>query len=394
VRTTAPYLFDRSAPLRGGALGPELDRPGAASPRLIEHGFQPLGWWKILLAAQLLPARDRPSSSERADYFALCLAAHFASAATYVPTDVDAKIRHALWFEDLEPDDLARMRDLALYLAQWDVRGISARIVDVDGHGALSGHDGERLSVLCGGLLALLAAGDVRGAESLETAIDDELARAARAFDALLAAPGQELDLLRAAAILTHNAGDVRQGLGAKSGRGLGEAQKARFADLAQSGFERYGGAYGRAAALYRELLASEGHRNYPLREVKVLRSDPALLLPLGPFLDAWGESLARWPRLRAADRADIVTALIEGCRKVKGQESYYRALAGFDAVHPGGIAARELAEHYGSAVKRELKNPELRKKIALRRESFESSYKKRARTIACATLGRSRNQA
>lgn len=386
VRTTAPYLFDR-------APGPESDsssqpdggvRPTSA--RLIEHGFEPLGWWKILLAADLLPARSEPSSSERADYFALCLAAHFASAATYVPTDVDSKIRHALWFEALDPDDLARMCDLALYLSAWDMRGISARHVEIEGHGALSGHDGERLSVLCGGLLALLAAGDHARAERFETAIDGELAREARAFEALAALPGRELDLLRAAAILTHNAGDVMQGLAAKSGRTVGEQQKQRFSNLGAERTERYGGAYARAADLYRELMASEGHRHYPLREVKLLRADPALLLPIGPFLDEWGTLLARWPRWNGAQRAEVVAALVEGCRRVEGQESYYRALAGFDAVHPGGLEARELAQHFGTAVKRELKAADLRRKIALRRESFESSYKKRARAILLRT--------
>jgi hypothetical protein len=368
-------LFER-APSDAGV------HPPAAGMRLIERGFDPLGWWRILLAADLLPASAEPSSSQRADYFALCLAAHFASAATYVPTDVDAKIRHALWFEALEPEDLARMRDLALELERWDVSGISARFVEIDGHAPISGHDGERLSVLCGGMLALLGAGDDGGSARMEAAIDAELAREARVFDALAATPGRECDLLLAAAILTHNAGDVMQGLSAKSGRSLGARPKERFADLAQRGFERYGGAFGRAALLYRELLAAEGHRNYPLREVKLLRADPALLLPMGPFLDDWGAKLARWPNWSSAQRAEIVAALVEGCRKVRGQESYYRALAGFEAAHPGGLESRELAQHFGTSVRRELKSSEMRRKIALRRESFESSYQKRARAI------------
>jgi hypothetical protein len=133
---------------------------------------------------------------------------------------------------------------------------------------------------------------------------------------------------------------------------------------------------------LYRELMASEGHRNYPLREVKLLRADPELLLPIGPFLDEWGAKLARWPRWSAEERSEVVGALIEGCRKVRGQEGYYRALAGFDAAYPGGIEARDLAAHYGSSVKRELKGAELRRKIALKRESFESSCRKRARAV------------
>jgi hypothetical protein len=380
VAGAAPYLFDASSSPAHAASRP-------ASARLIDHGFEALGWWRILLAADLLRADASPDSRARADYFALCLSAHFASAATYVPTDVDAKIRGALWFDPLAREDLERMRELALHLVHWDVSGISARIVDVDDVGALSGHDGERLSVWCGAWMACVTTGDESAAQRFEHEIDAELEREARAFAALCDAPGRECDLLRAAAILTHNAGDVMQGLSSKGARDVADARKRRFTDLARERFERYGGAFGRAAALYRELMASEGHRNYPLREVKLLRADPELLLPLGPFLDEWGGKLARWPRWSPSDRAEVVATLIDGCRKVRGQEGYYRALAGFDAAYPGGIEARDLVAHYGSSVKRELKNPELKRKIAVKRESFESSCRKRARAVLARAL-------
>lgn len=376
VEVAAPYLFDGAAKL-----------PASSGARLHEHAFHPLGWWSVLRRVELLPAQSEPDAAARTDYFALCLAAHFASVASYVPTDVDAKIRHALWFEHPPPHELARMRELALYLKHWDIRGVSARIVDVEGAGSVSGHDGERLSVLCGGMLAFEAAGDAEGARAFEDEIDAELEREARAFHTVLSARNREVDLLRLAAILTHNAGDVMQGLAAKSGRHVGLDAKHRFSDLARERFDRYGGAFGQAAALYRELLAPEGHRNYPLREVKFLRADPALLLPIGPFLDDWGALLARWPRWNAAQRAEIVSALVDGSRKVKGQESYYRALAGFASAHPGGIDARELAQHYASSVKRELKSHELRRKVELPRASFEASFAKRARSILARPL-------
>jgi hypothetical protein len=380
VEIAAPFLFDSSHGLAAGL-------PTTPQARLFQHGLHPLGWWSILQHVDLLAPQAEPTPAARTDYFALCLAAHFASVATYVPTDVDAKIRHALWFESTEPEELAHMRELAMYLKHWDVRGVSARIVDVPGVGAVSGHDGERLSVLCGGLLAFASIGDLDSARAFEDEIDAELAREARAFNAVLSAKNRELDLLRLAVILTHNAGDVMQGLAAKSGRHVDIEAKARFSDLARERFERYDGAFGRAALLYRELLAAEGHRNYPLREVKFLRADPALLLPIGPCLDDWGARLARWPRWNAAQRAEVVSALVDGSRKVKGQESYYRALAGFSEAQAGGIDARELAQHYTTSVRRELKNHELRRKVELPRASFEASLAKRARTCVSRRL-------
>lgn len=375
VHNAAPWLFDGSHPDSAAV-------PATSGERLLEHGFHPLGWWSILRQAGRLEASDAPTPRARTDYFALCLAAHCASVASYVPTDVDAKVRHALWFEGQPDEELSAMRDLALFHGQWEIRRISARVVEVEGAGPVSGHDGERLAVLCGGLMGMLAAGRAQDAELFEQAVDQELAREAHAFETLERARGREIELLNLASSLTHNVGDVMQALERKGTKGIGELQKQRFGELARERFERYGGAFGRAAMLYRELLASEGHRHYPLREQKLLRASHELLLPLGPFLDDWGARLARWPKWKAKERAAIVGSLLEGCRKVPGQEGYYRALAGFGAAVAGGLESRELVAEYGSAAKRELKDSDLRRKLAVRRESFESSYAKRARAL------------
>jgi hypothetical protein len=375
VRVAAPFLFAGSDPLSGSF-------PETRGARLADDGFHPLGWWSILRHADRLEGAAAPSDEARTDYFALCLAAHFASVASYVPTDVDAKIRHALWFEDQPDEERARKCELALFLGDWDVRGVSARILDVAGIGPVSGHDGERLSVLCGAMLGLLHRGDAAGATRFEAAIDAELDREARAFASVEGEAGREIDLLRLAWILTHNAGDVMQAFAPERARRVGEREKARFADLARERFDRYGGAFGRAAALYRGILAPEGHRNYPLRATKLLRAHPDLLLPLGPCLDDWGARLAKWPAWTLAQRAEVVAAIVEGCRKVPGQESYVRALAGFDAAHAGGLESRELAAYLPGAARRGLADPELRRKVAVPRASFERSLAKRARTI------------
>ena len=364
-------------------LGAELaDRIGApsvpADGALHELAAGPLGWWRVLRAADRLAASDEPTPAQRTDYFALCLAAHFASAASFVPTDVDTKIRRALWLEAIGTDELPRMRVLALGLAQWDVAPVSARLVET-AEGAVSGHDGERLSVLCGGLVASLRAHDADGAAELEAAIEDELAREARAFAACERARGGELDLLRLAAALTHNAGDLMQGLAAA---GKSSVLVERFGDLARSGASRYGGAFARAAALYRALLASEGHRNYPLRGARGLRRAPDLLLPIAPLLDEWGERVAQSRALSVRERAEVVEALAQGTVKLPGQHGYYRALAGFARAHARGLEDPDLAQHYAASTRRLLRAGDLRQKIAVLRPSFESQLAKRTRAV------------
>lgn len=375
VCNSAPWLFD-------GSHREAFLVPTAVAGRLSERAGHPLGWWSILLGADALQATSTPSCAERTDYFALCLAAHFASVATYVPTDVDAKIRHALWFEQTDPDELRRMAELALGLERWDVSGVSARLVRATQGTVISGHDGERLSVLCGGWMACANAGLADLAVRFERAIDDELAREARAFEALSREPGREISLAMASAVLTHNAGDVMQSLGSKAGRAA-SVSLARFSNLARERFERYGGAFGRAAAVYRDVMAAEGHRNYPLREVKLLRGHQDLLLPIAPFLDDWGARVATWPRWTVAERAAVVAGLVDGCRRVRGQTGYYRALAGFERTFPRGLESPELVSHWTSATRKQVSSPQLRKLVAVKRESFEASIAKRVRPYA-----------
>jgi hypothetical protein len=383
----APYLFDGTHPRHHEVASlPDDPRPPC------ERAEGPLGWWRLLLDPTGVEAQQEPTGAARTEYFALCLAAHHGTVATYVPTDVDAKIRHALWFEQEDPHEHARMRALAFAHGNWSLQRFTARLVAVPSDdGPVSSHDGERLSVWCGAMTSSFHFGWHDAAREFEALITAELEREARGFHALVRAKGREPDLLKAAAALTHNAGDINQALAIadapkralRGPRGAGEEGarvRARFGELATRDPQRFGGAFAKAAALYRELMAPEGHRHYPLRAAKVLRSHPDLLLPPGPFFDDWGERIARFPGLSDADRAEVVGALLDGCRRVRGQHGYYRALAGLERALPRGLNG--LVDLLASTQKKGLKDAELRQKIAVPRVSFESSFAKGARKI------------
>src|SRR5262249_49352392 len=137
VRNTAPYLFEAAPP------------PDAVVASA-------LGWWRILVERGGLAAVEKPSPAEWTAYFELCVASHFATVAPYVPTDVDTKIRDHFWFLDLPAEDRARMREVVFAIESWDMRPVSARILDLGPLGVHSGHHGERLSILAGGMLGML----------------------------------------------------------------------------------------------------------------------------------------------------------------------------------------------------------------------------------------------
>ena len=345
VRNTAPFLTPRL--------------PAAESARLIELGHSPDGFLRILANWENILRPGLAPQEQLQDYFALCLACHHATVATFVPTDVDTKIRGILWHESHDRDVLRPMLHLALAARTWTEDGISARFVR-----GVSGHNGEQWSAIAGGLGRLLAIGDTASAEEAQATIEDEIAREQSIFDQAAAEPGAELDLLRLSTALAHNRGDLKQGMGFWK-------RTAVTAPL----MDRYSSCFGIAVRVYQDTgLAADGHRHYPLRPVKVLRNSPDTLIHISPFLDEWGGIIAQ-----LEDNHEVLAALVTGCQKVPGQQGYYRAIAGMQAA--SSSAFERAVARMPNTAQRQLRSAEVRKLVSVSRISFESMMRKRART-------------
>jgi hypothetical protein len=343
VRNTAPFLFE----------GPRHEAAG----RLIGLGGGPDGFLRILHSAANLQAPDLAAGEQLQDYFALCLAAHHATVATFVPTDVDSKIRGLLWRESRDAQVLRPMLDLAIESMGWDQSGISRRVVR-----GVSGHNGEQLSVLAGAHDRFLETGDGEYALKSAWAIEEEVRREAFVFEETT----DEIELLLLAMTLAHNRGDLNQGMSYWRKSEAAQAARRRFEEMAR---------FPAALRMYQQTgMAAEGHRHYPLRSVKGLRRSPELLLPLPPILDDWGAAA-----IRIEERGEVLEALISGCRKIEGQQGYFRAIAGMQTAAPQ-LFERAVAA-LPNAARKELRDSEFRKKLDVPRASFESMMRKRART-------------
>jgi hypothetical protein len=345
VRNTAPFL----------KLPPP--EPG----RLIDLGHSPTGFLRILANWENILRPTLTTEEQLQDYFALCLACHHATVATFVPTDVDTKIRGIVWRESRDPDVLRPMLRLALASRNWIEDGISIRAIR-----GVSGHNGEQWSAIAAGLGRLLELGDAASAEEAQAAIEAEIDREQAVFDATAAERDAELDVLRLSMTLAHNRGDLTQGMGFWK-------QTPITAPLMEHLSAR--GRFALAVRVYQHTgLSAEGHRHYPLRPVKALRRSAGTLLPLCPFLDEWGAVVAQ-----LEDSQEVLAALVTGCQKVQGQQGYYRAIAGMRAASPG--AFDRAAGRMPNAAQRLLRDAGLRKLIDVPRVSFESMMRKRART-------------
>jgi hypothetical protein len=353
VRNTAPFL----------------NLPAPEPGRLIALGHSPGGFLRILANWENILMPTLTPEEQLQDYFALCLACHHATVATFVPTDVDTKIRGIVWRESRDLDVLRAMLRLALASRAWSEDGISIRAIR-----GVSGHNGEQWSAIAGGLGRLLELGDTASAEEAQAAIEAEIDREQAVFDEATAERDAELDVLRLSMTLAHNRGDLTQGMGfwkhTPVTAPLMEHLSAR-------------GRFALAVRVYQHTgLSAEGHRHYPLRPVKALRRSPATLLPLCPFLDDWGGVVAQ-----LEDRHEVLAALVTGCQKVEGQQGYYRAIAGMRAASSG--AFDRAAARMSNAPQRLLREAALRKLIDVPRGSFESMMRKRARAALAMFSGK-----
>jgi hypothetical protein len=165
---------------------------------------------------------------------------------------------------------------------------------------------------------------------------------------------------------LAHNRGDLTQGMGFWKKTPLTTPLMEHFAER---------GRFALAVRIYQHTgLSTEGHRHYPLRTVKALRRSPNTLLPLSPFLDEWGTVVAQME-----ESAEVLAALVTGCKRVQGQQGYYRAIAGMLEASSG--AFERAAARMPTGARNLLREAEMRKLISVSRISFESMMRKRART-------------
>jgi hypothetical protein len=253
------------------------------------------------------------------------------------------------------------MLRLALAARGWTEDGISVRSVR-----GVSGHNGEHWSAIAGGLGRMLELGDRQPAEEAQAAIEAEIDREQAVFDAVAVEPDAELDVLRLSMTLAHNRGDLTQGMGFWKKTPVTAPVMAHLSAR---------GRFDLAVRIYQQTgLSTEGHRHYPLRPVKALRQSPDTLLPLGPFLDEWGSVVAQ-----LEESSEVLAALVVGCKKVPGQQGYYRAIAGMLAAAPG--AFERAAGRMPNGARSLLREAEMRKLIHVPRISFESMMRKRART-------------
>lgn len=331
-------------------------------PFILAPEFEPLPDEPHLAAFRGVVPDCRPDTAE---YYRLCLSAHHATVTSFVPTDVDNAIRLKLWH--LMPLDQVEVAvSTVLESGHWSSARVSTRTL-FGPLGPLSGHHGEWFSTAAAAFGRCLK--DLPDlAQTIADAVLDELIREARWFDQAVT-EHDGLLALRVATSIAHNLGDLDRVLdewGCAESGPLAVAYKLGHTPASDSTLRRL---Y-HAGEVNKALMAIENHRHFALRVPRCLRRKAEWLLPIAPFLDDWGATLAADPDLTADELTEVVTALIDGYERLKGPVGYARALRGIEEAYAGGL--NQLCRPLPSRKAKALRTGELRTAIGEPQDRFE----------------------
>jgi hypothetical protein len=379
-------------------------RNGIANSLLVEQVRNTAAWlWESPAAAPLVALLDAAAADESggqadpgeraepdtANDFAgvrnlrLRLAAHYATVATFVPTDVDAHIRHHHWMTIDAAGVFAAARACIDEATARDPALVSARVTQ-----GVSGHDGEWFSVRAGALGRALSLGLTDEAAALAAQIDAELEREEQLFAAAIARGAPARTTLSLATALAHNLGDLSRVVDAWPKALAGHGHRARYTRLGHADGEQRRAAFVLAGALNKEIMALENHRFLALRKPRALRRSRGLLLPVGPWFDEWGELVGHSSLLDDRDRAEVVAALIELHLSSPRQQGCLRALAGIHRATRGGLGS--FVAELPARVRKEALRGQIRDALDVSAEHFEARMEKRLRAALASAPGRS----
>lgn len=307
-----------------------------------------------------------------AEYFHICLSAHWATAGTFVPTDVDNQIREGLWKHKSINQYIEKMARITIDSWKWDYGQVTNRKASnpIDGE-IISTHEGTWLSVAIGAYCALKKKHFSDLSEEVAHVILEEINKE-KDLMLQLREKEEHIAFIKAAPLIAHNFGDLdrvivqwgmnESDLFCKKIFKLGlMANDPEYSILVYSG------------EVNKEFTAKENHRHMAMRRPKCLRKSHQFLIPVGPFMDDWGRVLGQSHLLSLAEKAEIVAAFFDGHLRQDQAFGYCRAYGALKRALPGGLA--DLDKEMPFDLMADIKKSQFSKIANLSREEFEQGY-------------------
>lgn len=315
------------------------------------------------------------------EYFYVCMAAHWSTAGTFVPTNVDNQIREGLWKHKDILGHIERMARITIESWNWDYEQVTNRKAYNPGNGqVMSTHEGTWLSVAIGAYCALVK----NKKDALAKEVGDVILAEIEKEEKLLIELREKRDhvnFLRSTALMAHNFGDLDRVIDQWE-MPEDDAFRKRIYKLGHIPNENYSPILAYAGQVNKAFLSVENHRHMSMRQARCLRRSYKFLIPVGPFMDALGEALGSSNLLSMAEKGEIVSCLFEGFKRQDKAYGYARAFRGLLGQLPRGIDSLEADLAFD--VVAEIKKSNFNKVAELPKEEFDSQFSKNLDEFVC----------
>jgi hypothetical protein len=187
----------------------------------------------------------------------------------------------------------------------------------------MSTHEGTWLSVAIGAYCALK-----KHKRPLAEGLREMILAEIQKEEALLTELREERDsinFLRSCALMAHNFGDLDRVIDQWE-MPLDDPFRLRIYKLGHQLNSNYSPILVYAGQVNKAFLSVENHRHMSLRQPKCLRRSGDFLVPVGPFMEKWGQILGESDKLSLADKGEIVAALFDGFNRQNQALGYPRA--------------------------------------------------------------------
>lgn len=319
------------------------------------------------------------------EYFTLCMAAHWTTAGTFVPTNVDNQIREGLWKHPHIQRHIQKMARTTIESWSWDYQEVTNRKAFNPALGqVMSTHEGTWLSVAIGAYCALEKHKEEELLKEVEATILAEIEKEEKLL-LELREKRDHINFLRSTALMAHNFGDLDRVID-QWGMAEDHPFRLRIYKLGHKPHPQYSPVLAFAGQVNKAFLSVENHRHMSLRQPRCLRKSHRFLVPVGPFMDSWGETLGSAPDLTLTEKGEIVAALYEGFTRQDQAYGYARAYRGLISALPEGLISLERDLPFDLV--QEIRKSRFQQIADVSQEEFEAEFKQKLENFVCPLTG------
>ena len=316
-----------------------------------------------------------------AEYFHICLCAHWSTAGTFVPTDVDNQIRKTLWTHGEIQKYIEKMAKTTMKSWKWDYSQVTNRkSYNRKNDQVMSTHEGTWLSVAIGAYCALVKNKKDQLASEMADLILAEIQKEQDIMQELRE-DRDHINFLRSAPLMAHNFGDLDRVM-VQWEMDPNDAFYKRVFKLGHKLNENYDPILVYTGKVNKEFSSKENHRHMSMRQPKCLRKSYKFLIPVGPFMDDWGKALGESEDLSLTEKAEIIAALFEGYKRQDEAFGYIRGYRTLLKQIDGGLDA--FGQELPYDLIREIRKSKFSELAEISREEFEADYAKRLSDFVC----------